>query len=163
MYYRVNNQIKSNKVRLIKDGQNLGVFTTDAAKSIAQKEGLDLIEVAPNEQPPVCRIGDFGKFKYENKKKEKENKPKIVQDKEVRFSPVIDKHDIEYKVKSILTFLKEGRKVQVCIKFNKRQLAHQAEGFAVAKEILNILGESCIVESQPKMLGKDLIFRVRSK
>ena len=144
---RVNNQIRVPKVRVIKDKQNIGVFLTKAAQQMAWDEGLDLVEVDSNANPPVCQIIDFGKFKYEQKIKDREKKQgcKALQPKEVDFSPIIDAHDVEWKTNKILKFVKEGRKVTIKVQFKGRHQAHKDVGFKLVEEILKSIENDVIV------------------
>lgn len=158
---RVNWAIRIPQIRVIKDEEQLGVMTPDAARKIAQELGLDLVEVAPQARPPVCRIMDYGKFKYEQKLKEKEKARKQresqVQFKELRLSATIDKHDIEMKINQAKKFLKEGNKVRFNLKFSGRQLAHKDQGFEVVNNIVESLKDLADVEKTPKMEGNRIL------
>jgi translation initiation factor IF-3 len=140
---------------------------TKAAIQLAESQGLDLAEVAPTSQPPVCKILDYGKFKYQLKKKQKVAKKKQVVTvlKEVQFRPQTDSHDIEFKVKHILRFLAEGNKVKVSVRFRGREATHQDLGYALIKQIIDMVGIWGIVEQNPKMEGKilSLIFSPNPK
>jgi translation initiation factor IF-3 len=123
---------------------------------MARDQSLDLVEVAPNSVPPVCKIMDFGKFKFEQEKKLRESKKnqKVVQLKEVRMQPKIEKHDIEFKVKHILEFLGEGDKIKVTIRFRGREMAHPELGRKVLDKVLEMLEGQYVMESLPKMEGR---------
>ncbi|QDU67354.1 translation initiation factor IF-3 [Engelhardtia mirabilis] len=155
--YRVNRQIRSREVRLIgADGEPVGVVSIDRAKVLAQEAGLDLVEVSPNARPPVCKVMDFGKFKYDQKKKERASgkKGRVVSGlKELRVRPAIDKHDLEYRLKNGRKFLEEGHKVQVVCIFRGRQMAHPEHGYDVMRTVARDLEDISKVESPPKMAG----------
>ena len=140
------------------------MFTRDAL-ALAQQQGLDLVEVAPNENPPVCRLMDYGRFRYEQTKKERDSRKtqKQVTLKEVRFSPKIDEHDVDYRTKMVRRFLDEGNKVKLTVKFRGRELAHTNLGRDVLEQVRQSLGENVVVESPPKMEGKSMIMIVSPK
>jgi translation initiation factor IF-3 len=155
--YRVNRQIRVPEVRLI-DAANeqIGVISTDDARRRAEEAGLDLVEVQPNAQPPVCRIMDFGKFKYAQKKKERGQSKTSSNLKELRVRPAIDKHDLEYRLVQGRKFLEEGHKVQVVCIFRGRQRSHPEMGFRVMEQVATILSDIAKVESIPRMSGPRL-------
>jgi translation initiation factor IF-3 len=146
------------------NGENTLMFTRDAL-ALAQQQGLDLVEVAPNENPPVCRLMDYGRFRYEQTKKERDSRKtqKQVTLKEVRFSPKIDEHDVDYRTKMVRRFLDEGNKVKLTVKFRGRELAHTNLGRDVLEQVRQSLGENVVVESPPKMEGKSMIMIVSPK
>ncbi|MGH2449716.1 MAG: translation initiation factor IF-3, partial [Candidatus Limnocylindria bacterium] len=157
---RVNEQIRVPTVRLIgSDGQQLGVVPTQRALALAQSEGLDLVEIAPTVQPPVCRILDHGKFRYETQQKAKENKKKqrAVTWKEIRMAPKIDEHDIETKVKAAARFLDEGDKLKVTVRFRGRELAHPDRGRALLLSIGERLKEHGSIERPPLLEGRQMM------
>ena len=131
---------------------------TRRALEMAQSQGLDLAEIAPTSNPPVCKILDYGKYKYEAKKQQKKAKKNQVVTtlKEVQFRPQTDTHDIQFKVKHILRFLEEGNKVKVSVRFRGREASHADLGHALIKQIIDMVGPSGIVEQNPKMEGKIL-------
>ena len=133
------------------------MFTNDAL-ALARQRGLDLMEVAPNAVPPVCKIMDYGKFKYEQTKKERDSRKsqKSVIVKEVRFSPTIDEHDIETKTKMAKRFLEEGNKVKLTVKFKGRELAHTNLGRDLLQQVQILLGDNILVEAPSKMEGKSM-------
>ncbi len=142
---RINRQIRAHEVRLIdENGEQKGVMKTFDAIHLAEEAGLDLVEVSPNANPPVCKILDFGKYRYEMEKKQRDAKKNqtIVKVKEIRMQPKIDKHDLETKSKFISEFLTEGNKVKVSIRFRGRELAHPELGKEVLDRILAILTEN---------------------
>ena len=140
------------------------MFTRDAI-ALARQRGLDLVEVAPNEVPPVCKLMDYGRFRYEQTKKERDSRKtqKQVLLKEVRFSPKIDEHDIDYRTKMVRRFLDEGNKVKLTVKFRGRELAHTNLGRDVLDQVRLALGDNVIVEAPPKMEGKSMIMIVSAK
>lgn len=147
------------------NGEQLGILPTREAYSIAQERGLDLVEVAPNERPPVCRIMDFGKFKYEQKKKAQESRKKqhTLQVKEIRLRPKTDPHDIEIKTRRAYGFLADGHKVQVAMNFRGREMAHRDRGFAIMKSVAESLSDVCKVERLPAMDGRRMIMILMRK
>jgi len=157
--YRVNNQIKVSLVMVICDDENLGVMPTTKAKGIAFKKGLDLVEVAPGASPPVCRIIDYGKFKYDKGVKERRQKQQQSKKhfKEVRMRPSIGEHDAETKIKAISKFLKAGDRVQIKIQFKKRENAHRDLGFKLIKRIISEVSDIGEVKTPPKLDGKSII------
>lgn len=149
------------------DGTQLGVMETRKAIEMATQQGLDLAEISPTSNPPVCKILDYGKFKYQNKKKAKQAKKNQVVTalKEVQFRPQTDTHDIEFKVKHITRFLAEGNKVKVSVRFRGREASHADIGHQLLKQIIDMVGSSGTVELNPKMEGKilSLIFAPNTK
>jgi translation initiation factor IF-3 len=152
---RVNEQIRISPVRVINaEGVMLGVMPTGKALEAAREAGADLVEVAPNERPPVCKIMDFGKFKYSQKKRASKQKQHQVQVKEIRVRPKTGDHDIEVKVKRAREFLEHKDKVLVNVLFRGRELAHIDEGRRVMLEVLQALEDVAKVEKNPSMEGK---------
>ena len=157
---RVNHQIRMRQVRCIDDeGKQLGVIDTDDALALASKKGLDLVEIAPNQRPPVARIMDFGKYKYELKKKEQASKKKQhqVQVKEVRVRPKIAEHDVQVKVKRARNFLEGGDKVQVNCLFRGREMVHKDVAANVLRHVYELLEDIAKVEREPHMDGRRMI------
>ncbi len=152
---RVNERIRVPEVRVIsEDGVQLGVMATSDALERARNAGLDLVEVAPRERPPVCRIMDYGKFKYERKKKKSQQGAHQTKTKEIRLRPKTGEHDIDFKVKKAIGFLQHKDKVQVTIMFRGREMAHVEEGQKVMAHVLELLDEYGKVESPPKQQGR---------
>ncbi len=156
---RTNELIRVPEVRLITESGDQEVVSTEAALSMAQEASLDLVEVAPNANPPVCKILDYGKYKFEQEKRLRQSKKNqtVVKLKEVRMQPKIDAHDLSFKSKHVGAFLKEGNKVKVTIRFRGRELAHTEIGRDILLRILDILTEQEIgfnVDSQPRMEGR---------
>jgi translation initiation factor IF-3 len=159
---RVNWQIRCPQVRVVKDEEQLGIMTTDQARKIAQDAGLDLVEIAPQARPPVCRIMDYSRFKYEQRIKKKEvakkQRASKIQFKELRLRPCIAEHDADIKISQAKKFIEEGFKVQFILQFRgQRQLAHREQGFAVMTRILDAMKDVCNVEKSPKMEGNKII------
>ena len=154
---RTNDQIRVREVRLIDDaGEQKGVLPTAEALRMAKELGLDLVEIAPQSNPPVCKILDYGKFKFEQEKKLKDNRKhqKIVKIKEVRMQPKVDDHDLDFKSKHVRGFLLEGNKVKVTIRFRGRELAHTEIGEEVLKSVLVKIEGLYVMESPPRMEGR---------
>ncbi|MAB80652.1 MAG: translation initiation factor IF-3 [Planctomycetes bacterium] len=154
--YRINRQIRISQVRLISaTDDQVGVVATEEARRMADEAGLDLVEVQPNSDPPVCRIMDYGKFKYAQKKKEKGGAKTRAHStlKELRVRPAIDPHDLSYRLVQGRKFLEEGHKVQVVCIFRGRQRAHPEMGFKVMKHVAEVLGDISKIETHPRMSG----------
>jgi translation initiation factor IF-3 len=162
--YRVNRQIRIPEVRLIDEkGAQIGVVPTAEAMRLAEVAKLDLVEVSPMAKPPVCRILDFGKFKYAQRKKERGHHSRASQLKELRVRPAIDKHDLEYRLEAGRKFLEQGHKVQVVCIFRGRQMAHPEHGYAVMKQVAEQLGDICKIESQARLMGKRMTMLLSHK
>jgi translation initiation factor IF-3 len=149
--------IRVREVRLISaDGSQAGVVSTDQAMAQARDTGLDLVEVSPMARPPVCKILDYGKFKFEQEKriKESKRKQKLGKLKEIRMQPKIEIHDLQFKARQVRQFLEEGNKVKVTIRFRGRELAHTEIGRDVLGRILEMLVESAVLERRPQMEGR---------
>jgi translation initiation factor IF-3 len=157
---RVNENIRVPEIRLIDEvGDNHGVVTPAHAIAMAQEVGLDVVEISPNARPPVCKIMDLGKFKYENQKKatEARKKQKIIEVKEVKFRPNIDIHDYDVKMRNVNKFLEGGDKVKVTMRYRGREMAHQEIGREVLRKIATEIEGIAKVESMPKMEGRQMI------
>ncbi len=155
--YRINYSIRVPKVRLIlSDGTQKGVVDIREAQRLANDAGLDLVEVSPNTKPPVCRLLNYGKYKFEMDKRNRASKrhSKTTKLKEIRMQPKIDTHDLEFKVKHIAEFLQAGNKVKVTIRFRGRELAYTELGEAVLKRIMDMLGDTFHMDKKPNMEGK---------
>ncbi|MEM8755327.1 MAG: translation initiation factor IF-3 [Pseudomonadota bacterium] len=160
---RVNQMIRVPEIRLIdENGDNHGVVTPAHAISMAEEVGLDVVEISPNASPPVCKIMDFGKYKYETQKKaaEAKKKQKIIEVKEVKFRPNIDTHDYDVKMRNVNRFLEDGDKVKVTLRFRGREMAHQELGRDLLKKIASDIEDVAKVESMPKMEGRQMIMVV---
>ena len=157
---RVNENIRAHKVRVVgADGEMVGVISVSEGIRIAKEAGLDLVEVSPNAEPPVCKVLDYGKFKYNQQKKANEarKKQKTIHIKEVKVRPTIDTHDLETKMKHIHKFLDAGDKVKLTLRFRGREMAHQELGLKLLNEIREDLGDIIKVEHQPKLEGRQMI------
>ncbi|HEY8829884.1 MAG TPA: translation initiation factor IF-3 [Candidatus Limnocylindria bacterium] len=157
---RINDQIRVPTVRLIgADGSQLGVVPTPRALQLAQSEGWDLVEIAPNATPPVAKILDFGKYRYEEQQKAKDakKKQKAVIWKEIRMAPKIDDHDIETKIKAAQRFLDEGDKLKVTVRFRGREMAHPDRGRALLLAVGDKLKEHGVIERMPLLEGRQMI------
>jgi translation initiation factor IF-3 len=155
----VNEMIDVPKVRLISEkGEQVGVVSRNEALAMAQEVGLDLVEVSPNADPPVCKIIDYGKLKYETQKKKNEarKKQKIIEVKEIKMRPGIDQHDYDVKMRSIHRFLDEGDKVKVTLRFRGREMVHQELGVKVLERVRDDLTTVAKVEQFPKMEGRQM-------
>tara|TARA_B100001179_G_scaffold227653_1_gene210531 strand:+ start:979 stop:1494 length:516 start_codon:yes stop_codon:yes gene_type:complete len=160
---RVNERIRASEIRLIgPEGQNVGVVTPERAMELAQQVGLDLVEISPNATPPVCKIMDFGKFKYEQQKRESEarKKQKIIEVKEVKFRPNTDHHDYEVKMRNVVRFLENGDKVKVTLRFRGREMAHQNLGRDLLERVAADVKELGKVENMPKMEGRQMVMMI---
>ncbi|MEM9706367.1 MAG: translation initiation factor IF-3 [Pseudomonadota bacterium] len=157
---RVNENISVPQVLLIdQDGEKRGVVATEAAIEVAQSAGLDLVEVSPNTQPPVCKILDYGKYKYQQQKKKTEakKKQKVVDIKEIKMRPNIDQHDYDVKSRAMKRFFDEGDKVKVTLRFRGREMAHQERGAELLKRVQADFDEIAKVEQFPKMEGRQMM------
>ncbi|MFC0409448.1 translation initiation factor IF-3 [Roseomonas elaeocarpi] len=163
---RVNEDIRVPQVRLIdQDGEMLGVMSARDALLRAYDVGMDLLEISPNAVPPVCKITDYGKYKYEQQKKANEarKKQKIVEIKEIKVRPNIDDHDYEVKMRAARSFIEEGDKVKVTLRFRGREMAHQDLGAKVLERIRTELGETVKVESMPRLENRQMIMVLAPK
>jgi translation initiation factor IF-3 len=163
---RSNREIRIPKVQLIgADGANLGIVPTDQALKLAEEAGLDLVEISPNAEPPVCKILDLGKLKYANQKKaaEARKKQKIVEIKEIKMRPNIDTHDYEVKMKAMGRFFDEGDKVKVTLKFRGREMAHQELGMKLLQQVKEDTLEIAKVEAEPKLEGRQMMMVLAPK
>jgi translation initiation factor IF-3 len=159
-FTRTNFQIKVPKVRVVKDGQNLGVMPTFEARKLAQEAGLDLVEVAPQAQPPVCQIIDYGKFKYDKSKKDKDKKSSPNKEKEISFRYVIDEHDLLTKANQAKKFLEKGFRVKLMVKFKARENAHRDQGFVAIKKCIELIGDMAVLDKPPTMEGGTVVARM---
>ena len=156
---RVNNEIDSRTIRLVDaDGEMVGVVTLREGLDMAAEVGLDLVEVSPNAEPPVCKILDFGKFKYEAQKKKAEarKKQKVIEVKEIKLRPGIDDHDYDVKMRAMLKFIGEGDKVKVVMRFRGREMAHQEIGMNVLMRVKDGLDKVAKIEQTPRMEGRQM-------
>ena len=162
---RVNDQIRIRQVRLIgADGEQIGVVAIADAMQRAQDAGLDLVEISPNAEPPVCKILDYGKFKYEQQKKANEarKKQKTIELKEIKLRPNIDTHDYDVKMRAAKRFLEEGDKVKVTMRFRGREMAHTSIAMEVMDRVKVDLGPLSKIEQEPKLEGRQMIMVLNS-
>jgi translation initiation factor IF-3 len=157
---QVNHEIKAREVRVIdSEGRNLGIMSLKDALRRAQESHLDLVRVASGATPPVCKIMDYGKYKYEQSKREKEARKnqKIINMKEIRMNPNIDEHDFQVRVKNAIRFLKDGNKVKASIKFRGREITHTTLGEKVLKQMADCVKELGVIEKMPQIEGRNMI------
>lgn len=162
----INEQIRDKEVRLIdENGEQMGIITSKDAQQMADDRKLDLVKISPTAKPPVCRIMDYGKYKFDQAKREKEarKKQKTVDVKELRLSPGIDTHDVQVKVKKANEFLKNGDKVKVSIRFRGREIGHARAGMVILENFAKDSAEFGVVEKEPKMEGKSLVMFLAPK
>lgn len=162
----VNDEIRAKEVRLIgADGEQLGIKPFREAMQLATDANLDLVNVAPTAKPPVCRIMDYGKYRYELQKKEKEARKnqKVVDLKEVRFSATIDEHDFQTKLRNVFKFIKDGDKVKCTVRFRGREITHASIGQKVLERVATEADEICTVERRPKLEGRSMIMILSPK
>ncbi len=160
---RINDRIRAPEIRLIgADGENVGVVTPSRAMDLAAEAGLDLVEISPNATPPVCKIMDFGKFKYEQQKRESEarKKQKTIEVKEVKFRPNTDTHDYDVKMRNVFRFLENGDKVKVTLRFRGREMAHQNLGRELLERVAEDVKEIGKIENMPKMEGRQMVMMI---
>ena len=166
---RINEQIRVREVRLIREEgeQQQGIISTLDALAIAKEQGLDLVEVAPNAVPPVVKIMDYGKFKFDNEKKVRDSKKKqkLLKLKEIRMQPKIDEHDLDFKSKHVRDFLGEGNKVKVTVRFRGREMAHTELGLEVLQDVLKRIEGEYVMDKAPAMEGRfmSMILSPKSK
>lgn len=162
----VNYEIKAREVRVIDvDGKQLGIMPLKEALKLAQERQLDLVKVAPQAKPPVCKIMDYGKYKYEQSKREKEARKnqKVISVKEIRMSPNIEEHDFQVRVKSALRFLEDGNKVKVTVRFRGREITHTQLGEDVLKRLAESVKEKAVVEKPPVIEGRNMVMMLSPK
>lgn len=163
---KINEEIRFNEIRVIgPDGSMLGVMTPTEAMKIADENELDLVLIAPTAVPPVCKVMDYGKYKFEEMKKEKEakKKQKVIEIKEIRISPNIDQHDFDFKVKNTMTFLKAGNKVKITLRFKGREASYAELGEKVLLRFKDALEDVGVVEKPPKLEGRNMTMLVIPK
>ena len=155
--HQLNEEIQDKEVRLIgDDGAQLGIMSAEAANALAEEQGLDLVKISPNATPPVCKIMDYSKFCYDQKKREKDAKKnqKVVEVKEIRMSPSIDTNDFNTKVKSAQKFLSDGNRVKVSVRFRGREMAHTNLGEKLLMDFAEACAEIASMEKNPKLEGR---------
>lgn len=163
---QINEEIRDKEVRVIgSDGSQLGVMPIEQAQQLSIEQKLDLVNISPNAKPPVCKILDYGKYRYELQKKEKEakKKQKTVQIKEIRLSPFIESHDLTVKSNNAIKFLKEGDKLKVSLRFRGRQNDSAGVGSRVMAKFVELIGDECVVEKKPAFEGRSMIMILAPK
>lgn len=163
---QINEEIRDKEIRVVDpEGEQLGLMSSKDAQKLANEKNLDLVKIAPKAKPPVCKIMDYGKYKYELAKKDKEAKKnqKVTVIKEVRLSAKIEKHDLEVKANQAIKFLKNGDKVKVTLRFKGRELSNINLNKAVIDEFKELLSEYSLVEKEPKLEGKQMIMVLTPK
>ena len=163
---RVNGRIRATEIRLIgAEGENLGVVTPQRAMELAEQVGLDLVEISPNAEPPVCKIMDFGKYKYETQKREAEarKKQKIIEIKEIKFRPGTDTHDYDVKMRNVMKFLEEGDKVKITLRFRGREMAHQELGIKLLDRVAEDIKDVAKIENMPRLEGRQMVMMIAPK
>jgi len=163
--YKINNKILARQIRLVGENVETGVYSTDDALRMAREQNLDLVEISPKAEPPVCRIVDYSKFKYDLKKKQREMKAKTqkVVTKEIRFGPNTDDHDFEFKVKHARAFLEDGAKVKAYVHFVGRTIVFKERGEVLLLKFAQALEEVAKVEQLPKLEGKRMFLFLTPK
>ena len=160
MEHQINEEIRDKEVRLISnDGEQLGIVAIQKAQVIAVEKGMDLVKIAPQAKPPVCKIMDYGKFRFEQAKREKEARKnqRVVEIKEIRLTPNIDIGDLNTKVKNACRFLKDGDKVKVSVRFRGREVTHSSLGQDLLHRFAELCSECSTVEKQPKLEGRQML------
>jgi translation initiation factor IF-3 len=163
--HRINQRVRAQEVRVIYEGDQLGVMPTYQALRAAEEKGLDLVEISPGASPPVCRIMDYGRFKYEEAKKKQQQKKSATafETKEIKFRPKTDDHDMDFKVKHVRRFLEEGNKVRLVVVFRGREMAHPQMGKAVLDRVVDRCKDIATVEVTPNLEGRRMVMLVAPK
>ena len=164
--HRINGEIHAPEVRLLGiENEQLGVFRLGEARRMAEEADVDLVEIAPNATPPVCRLMDYGKFRYQEQKRAAEAKArqKVVQIKEVKFRPQTDDGDYNIKLRNLISFLQDGDKVKITLRFRGREMAHQEFGIRLLERVRNDIEEIAQVESMPRLEGRQMVMMVAPK
>ena len=162
----INEQIRDKEVRVIgEDGEQLGVMSIKEAMDLAEEAGVDLIKIAPTAKPPVCKIADYGKYKYEQMRKEKEakKKQKVIEIKEIRLSPNIDTNDLNTKANSARKFLTKGDKVKVSLRFRGREMAHMNSSKHILDDFAELLADVAVIDKAPKVEGRSMTMFLTEK
>ena len=156
----INEQIRDKEIRLIgESGEQLGIMSSREALKLAEEAGLDLVKIAPTAKPPVCKIVDYGKYRYELARKEKDakRKQKVIEVKEIRLSPIIDTNDLNTKVGAARKFLEKGNRVKVTLRFRGREMAHMSTSKHILDDFAQMLSDIAVVEKMPKVEGRSMI------
>jgi translation initiation factor IF-3 len=163
---RINREIRAASVRVINaEGEQLGVISLTDALAESAKTGLDLVEVSPTAEPPVCRIMDYGKFRYQQSKKVQVSKKSqtVIQVKEIRIRPKTEAHDLDVKIKHVIKFLEQHNKVKISMMFRGREIAYTDIGKKIMENIKNTLGDGCVIDQQPRLEGRNMIMILSPK
>src|SRR5689334_23950791 len=162
---RINHRIRVPEIRVIAEEEQLGVMPTHEALRLAEERGLDLVEISPRAFPPVCRIMDYGKYKYEEAKKKQQQRKKAstVETKEIKFRPKTEEHDMAFKVKHVRRFLETGNKVRLAVVFRGREITHPQTGMAVLNKVVDLCNDIAAVEATPNMEGRRMIMVIAPK
>ena len=163
--HRINHRIRVQEVRVLFEGDQLGVMPTYQAQALANEKGFDLVEISPAASPPVCRIMDYGKFKFEEAKKKRQQRKgtTVFETKEIKFRPKTDEHDMDFKVKHIRRFLEEGNKVRLVVVFRGREMAHPHTGKAVLDRVVDQCKDIAAVEVTPNLEGRRMVMLIAPK
>ena len=162
----INEQIRDNEVRVIgEDGEQLGIMSIKEAMDLAEEAGVDLIKIAPTAKPPVCKIADYGKYKYEQMRREKEakKKQKVIEIKEIRLSPNIDTNDLNTKANAARKFLTKGDKVKVSLRFRGREMAHMNSSKHILDDFAELLADVAVIDKAPKVEGRSMTMFLTEK
>ena len=162
----INEQIRDKEVRVIgEDGEQLGIMSIKEAMDLAEEAGVDLIKIAPTAKPPVCKIADYGKYKYEQMRREKEakKKQKVIEIKEIRLSPNIDTNDLNTKANSARKFLTKGDKVKVSLRFRGREMAHMNSSKHILDDFAELLSDVAVIDKAPKVEGRSMTMFLTEK
>ncbi|MBE5892676.1 MAG: translation initiation factor IF-3 [Lachnospiraceae bacterium] len=162
----INEQIRDKEIRLIgENGEQLGIMSAKDAMKLAEEAGLDLVKIAPTAKPPVCKIVDYGKFKYEQIRKEKEakKKQKVIEIKEIRLSPNIDSNDLNTKINSARKFITKGDRVKVTLRFRGREMAHMNNSKHILDDFAESLSDIAVIEKAPKVEGRSMTMFLTEK
>jgi translation initiation factor IF-3 len=162
---RINHRIRVPEIRVILEEEQLGIMPTHEALRLAEEKGLDLVEISPRSQPPVCRIMDYGKYKYDEAKKKQQARKRAstVETKEIKFRPKTEEHDMDFKVKHVRRFLEGGNKVRLAVVFRGREITHPQTGMAVLNRVVERCGDIATVEATPNMEGRRMIMVIAPK
>src|SRR3954462_4154295 len=162
---RINHRIRVPEVRVIAEEEQLGIMPTHEALRLAEEKGLDLVEISPRAFPPVCRIMDYGKYKYEEAKKKQQQRKKAstVETKEIKFRPKTEEHDMDFKVKHVRRFLEGGNKVRLAVVFRGREITHPQTGMKVLNRVVELCADIATVEATPNMEGRRMIMVIAPK
>jgi translation initiation factor IF-3 len=162
---RINHRIRVPEVRVIAEEEQLGVMPTHEALRLAEEKGLDLVEISPRAFPPVCRIMDYGKYKYEEAKKKQQARKRAstVETKEIKFRPKTEEHDLDFKVKHVRRFLEGGNKVRLVVVFRGREITHPQTGMNVLNKVVDLCNDIAVVEATPNMEGRRMLMVIAPK